>query len=69
MNKKARRQNSRHEDVTSREFGDLPMFEFEKLASATDHFQEKNKLGKGGFGPVYKVTDETNFLLPFVLVC
>ncbi|CAO2842764.1 unnamed protein product [Amaranthus hypochondriacus] len=54
MNRKARRQNSRHEDVTSREFGDLPMFEFEKLANATDNFQEKNKLGKGGFGPVYK---------------
>ena len=68
MNKKTRWQNSRNEDVASRKFGDVPMFEFEKLAIATDHFQEENKLGRGGFGSVYKVADETNFLLPFVLV-
>ena len=27
----------------------------EKLATATNNFHEANKLGQGGFGPVYKV--------------
>lgn len=35
--------------------GELPQFTFEMLATATDHFHESNLLGKGGFGPVYKV--------------
>lgn len=34
---------------------DLPVLKFETLAIATDNFSEANKLGKGGFGPVYKV--------------
>lgn len=34
---------------------DLPLFKFEILANATDRFSDVNKLGKGGFGPVYKV--------------
>jgi hypothetical protein len=25
------------------------------IKSATDNFSEENKLGEGGFGPVYKV--------------
>ncbi|KAL3627613.1 hypothetical protein CASFOL_028976 [Castilleja foliolosa] len=33
---------------------ELPLFKFETLANATDFFSEANKLGKGGFGPVYK---------------
>ncbi|KAL5839712.1 hypothetical protein ACOSQ4_012320 [Xanthoceras sorbifolium] len=33
---------------------DLPLFEFEKLATATNNFHSNNKLGEGGFGPVYK---------------
>ncbi|KAF3974281.1 hypothetical protein CMV_002375 [Castanea mollissima] len=32
---------------------DLPLFNFEKLASATKNFHLSNKLGQGGFGPVY----------------
>ena len=35
---------------------DLPIFNFEKLATATNNFHLSNKLGQGGFGPVYKVT-------------
>lgn len=34
---------------------DLPMFNFNSVAAATDNFSEENKLGQGGFGPVYKV--------------
>ncbi|KAH7837215.1 hypothetical protein Vadar_011139 [Vaccinium darrowii] len=33
---------------------ELPLFKFEKLAIATENFDETNKLGHGGFGPVYK---------------
>ncbi|KAK2644253.1 hypothetical protein Ddye_019448 [Dipteronia dyeriana] len=33
---------------------DLPVFNFEKLAIATNNFNLTNKLGQGGFGPVYK---------------
>ena len=34
---------------------ELPVYEFEKLATATDSFDQRKKLGQGGFGPVYKV--------------
>lgn len=34
---------------------DMPLFNFNAIATATDNFSEQNKLGKGGFGPVYKV--------------
>ena len=34
---------------------ELPLFNFEELASATNNFHLSNELGKGGFGPVYKV--------------
>ena len=34
---------------------DLPMFDFPTISIATNHFSEGNKLGQGGFGPVYKV--------------
>ena len=34
---------------------DLPLFEFKVLATSTDSFSPGNKLGQGGFGPVYKV--------------
>ena len=34
---------------------ELPLFDFEKLATATNNFHLGNMLGKGGFGPVYKV--------------
>ena len=35
---------------------ELPLFDFVKLASATNNFHECNKLGQGGFGLVYRVT-------------
>ncbi|XP_021287440.1 receptor-like serine/threonine-protein kinase SD1-6 [Herrania umbratica] len=32
----------------------LPFFSFESVSAATDNFSVTNKLGEGGFGPVYK---------------
>ncbi|KAL9383217.1 hypothetical protein Peur_023540 [Populus x canadensis] len=35
---------------------DLPLFDFGAMARATNNFSVNNKLGEGGFGPVYKGT-------------
>ncbi|KAH9748227.1 cysteine-rich receptor-like protein kinase 10 [Citrus sinensis] len=37
--------------VESKEF---PLFPFDLTVEATQHFSDENKLGEGGFGPVYK---------------
>lgn len=34
---------------------ELPLFDLGTIAAATDNFRIQNKLGEGGFGPVYKV--------------
>lgn len=34
---------------------ELPMFDLFTITKATDNFSDGNKLGEGGFGPVYKV--------------
>ena len=43
--------------VNNVELKDLPLFKLEKLAVATKYFHLSNKLGEGGFGPVFKVID------------
>ncbi|KAG8658073.1 hypothetical protein MANES_03G118200v8 [Manihot esculenta] len=35
---------------------ELPLFDLSTIANATDNFSQYNKLGEGGFGPVYKGT-------------
>nr|GMD06087.1 G-type lectin S-receptor-like serine/threonine-protein kinase At1g67520 [Ipomoea batatas] len=34
---------------------ELPFFPFKSIEMATNYFSHENKLGQGGFGPVYKV--------------
>ena len=34
---------------------ELPLVDFWKLVTATNNFDEANKLGQGGFGSVYRV--------------
>jgi hypothetical protein len=48
-------ENMLGENLNQVEVQELPLFNFEKLASATNNFHPSNKLGQGGFGPVYKV--------------
>ena len=43
------------EQALPKDSSDLPLLDFAKLATATDNFSEINKIGAGGFGPVYKV--------------
>lgn len=36
---------------------DFPLIDFYTLQAATNNFSIENKLGEGGFGPVYKVME------------
>ncbi|KAL8463503.1 hypothetical protein ACS0TY_034233 [Phlomoides rotata] len=50
------RQNNmdNHLGVSHNEELDLPLFDLSTINKATDNFSINNKLGEGGFGPVYK---------------
>ena len=39
---------------------EVPLFDFTEIANATNNFSDHNKLGEGGFGPVYKVITSHN---------
>ena len=55
-NGRVSRNDTSAQDALSRvNLEDVPLFKFEELANATNSFSEANRLGKGGFGPVYKV--------------
>ena len=43
------------EQALLKDSSELHLLDFSKLAVATDNFNEINKIGAGGFGPVYKV--------------
>jgi len=34
---------------------EVPFYTFASILAATDNFSDSNKLGRGGYGPVYKV--------------
>ncbi|XP_012468603.2 G-type lectin S-receptor-like serine/threonine-protein kinase At1g11330 [Gossypium raimondii] len=44
------------ENLIGAKLQQLPLFNFEELATATDNFHHTKKLGQGGFGPVYRGT-------------
>jgi hypothetical protein len=37
------------------DLSEFSVFDFHQILEATKNFSEENKLGEGGFGPVYKV--------------
>lgn len=57
------RRDSLFEEVSSPSNTDLPVMDLGIIQAATCNFSDDNKLGEGGFGPVYKV------LIPRHLVC
>ncbi|CAN6574357.1 unnamed protein product [Malus baccata var. baccata] len=42
---------------------DVPFFDMQTILDATDNFSNANKLGQGGYGPVYKVIEQL-FTIP-----
>ena len=36
----------------------LPLYDIATILAATDNFSSENKIGQGGFGPVYKVNSD-----------
>ncbi|CAL5411067.1 unnamed protein product [Camellia sinensis] len=55
-NQRVKRENMRKDFkmVDSVDTSELPIIDFDKILVATDNFSTTNKLGEGGFGPVYK---------------
>ncbi|GMY21989.1 G-type lectin S-receptor-like serine/threonine-protein kinase At4g27290 isoform X2 [Fagus crenata] len=56
------RENMEHNVIIDQSIGgqkedmELPIFDLATIAKATNNFSSNNKLGEGGFGPVYKGT-------------
>ena len=53
--KKFRSENMLGDNLNQLKVQELPLFDFEKLMNATNNFHQSNKLGQGGFVPVYRV--------------
>ncbi|XP_062160914.1 G-type lectin S-receptor-like serine/threonine-protein kinase At1g11330 isoform X2 [Alnus glutinosa] len=51
---KYRREDKHGENVNQVLLQELPLFSLQEMASATNNFHLSNKLGQGGFGPVYR---------------
>lgn len=53
-------------DGSKSENFDLPLFDFATIACATENFSNKNGLGQGGFGQVYKVSTHKHcYIIPW----
>ena len=52
-----RSQKKDYDNEGRREDMELPIFDLAAITNATDNFSSNNKLGEGGFGPVYKVNN------------
>jgi hypothetical protein len=44
------------ESLWPRSSSELPLMDLTSILAATDNFSKANKLGEGGFGPVYRVS-------------
>ena len=55
-------QNFDKDNLAQVEVQELPQFNVEKLAKATNNFHLSNKVGQGGFGPVYRVMDPSLYI-------
>ncbi|KAL9462982.1 hypothetical protein AB3S75_000898 [Citrus x aurantiifolia] len=45
--------NKRTKGSKKKEVDQLPLFSFSSVSTATNKFSDANRLGEGGFGPVY----------------
>ncbi|XP_064962155.1 receptor-like serine/threonine-protein kinase SD1-8 isoform X2 [Musa acuminata AAA Group] len=52
--KRKKRRNRYIDEETHEQDMDLPLYDLDTIADATGNFSTDNKLGEGGFGPVYK---------------
>ena len=50
-------------DVGGENDTDLPLVDMSTISIATDNFSIRNKIGQGGFGPVYKVIQALTFVI------
>ena len=48
---------------------ELPLFDLITISNATNQFSFANKIGEGGFGPVYQVVSVTYPLTSFNISC
>lgn len=42
---------------------EMPLYDFTTIETATNYFSFSNKIGEGGFGPVYKVLFHTDIIV------
>lgn len=56
MQRESLRVSSRKQEEEDLE---LPFLDLDTISEATSGFSDVNKLGQGGFGPVYKVTNHS----------
>ncbi|PWA72903.1 S-locus protein kinase [Artemisia annua] len=64
MHRKGNALQTLDQDYTNesqKEPAELPSFSLSKIANSTNNFSINNKLGQGGFGPVFKIRTNQNY--------